>query len=155
MLVYLNSDWEPAHGGEVSLLPFLAPPVVVPPKLGTVVFFRSDRILHRVLPSWAPRLCFTLWVEAPWVNADEDLLLRSKHLAPAFRDALRKSPLQRVLSRAVYEEEYAESLRQCFGAASTAGRVSLQLHQAHLRQLPKTEEVAACVAELRASKASC
>ena len=140
-LVYLNPAWKPEDGGELELVPFLggprpacdgtassgrggsskAPvraPIVIEPRMDRLVVFASDRVLHRVKPSFAcERYLFTMWLDGTGVNKPEDTGLRAKHLAlPRGRLAatLRASPLQRALSRAVYASEYEDSLRECF-----------------------------------------
>jgi len=60
-LVYLNPDWKPGDGGELKLFPFLEEPITIEPKFDRCVIFVSDLILHRVLPCFAPRFCFTIW----------------------------------------------------------------------------------------------
>mmetsp|Transcript_31666 Transcript_31666/g.60463 ORF Transcript_31666/g.60463 Transcript_31666/m.60463 type:complete len:153 (+) Transcript_31666:538-996(+) len=94
------------------------------------VFFLSDRVLHRVLPSKSTkrRVCFTMWCNGTGVNTREDVVLSKDVLrftswdeAHYFFDT---SPLQRVISRAVYSEEYLESLLECLvvgGNDGTAG----------------------------------
>ena len=158
MLVYLNAEWKLGHGGELELLPFLERKETIPPLLDRTVLFLSDRILHRVLPSHQKRLCFTIWFDSSLVNADDDVFLRSKHLQPSAVDLLKRTPLQRILSRAVYQEEYEESLLECFGHAnggsleSQACKISLKLHHAHLQGLLKSTTVIEFVEYLRTLK---
>jgi hypothetical protein len=63
-LFYLNPDWQPAHGGELVLYPLPRGRVVVEPRHDRMVLFAADSMLHRVLPSAAERVCFTLWLFA-------------------------------------------------------------------------------------------
>jgi len=78
-------------------------------------------VLHRVLPSRSDvkRVCFSMWChgERGVVNSKEETVLSKDVLrfgsydeAEAF---FRRSALQRVISRAVYGEEYLESLLEC------------------------------------------
>ena len=60
-LTYLNPDWTPGDGGELVLYPFPEPPVKVEPVMGRVVLFSAANMLHRVLPSGKPRMCYTTW----------------------------------------------------------------------------------------------
>jgi hypothetical protein len=124
-LVYLNRDWSDGDGGEVVLQPFLHEhgAVVVRPLFDRVLMFRSDLLLHRVLQATRIRYCFTIWIDAvpDHVNTDADVSLRAKHLQlqtygfsmATAAATLRATPLQRVLSRAVYAEEYERSLVEC------------------------------------------
>jgi SM-20-related protein len=59
-ILYLNEDWQPAHGGTLCLYPEGAP-LEVAPRLDTLVVFLSERLEHEVLPAWAPRLAATAW----------------------------------------------------------------------------------------------
>lgn len=67
-LVYLNPDWEPAHGG--CLRAYTADdaggdapvPWDIDPKGDRVVLFRSDELEHEVLPSFATRYSLTMWM---------------------------------------------------------------------------------------------
>lgn len=60
-VIYLNPHWKEGDGGEIVLQPFLSRSVVIPPLHRRAVFFYSDRIVHRVLPSKTRRVCFTMW----------------------------------------------------------------------------------------------
>ena len=62
-LVYLNPDWKKGDGGELKLFPLLHEPVTIEPTFDRCVMFVSDLVLHRVLPSYAPRYCFTIWID--------------------------------------------------------------------------------------------
>jgi len=119
IVVYLNPNWS-GDGGEIVLCPFLSKSIVIPPVHRRAVFFYSDRILHRVLPSKVKRVCFTMWFNGSDVNSKEDVALSKEHLQfRSYDDAqcfFTKSPLQRVISRAVYADEYLESLLQCIGS---------------------------------------
>ena len=149
VLVYLNPDWEQGDGGEVMLLPFLGKPEIIPPKFNRTVIFRSDTVLHRVLPSHKPRCCFTLWLDGANPNTDDKVYLREKHLTPSFIPTLLTSPLQRTLSRAVYEEEYEKSLRECFGASDRDVKYAVALHRAHLKQTLANPKLSAFVHQLK------
>lgn len=134
-IVYLNRDWEEGHGGELALAPFLRPEVVVPPLMSRAVLFLSDLVLHRVLPAVHERLCFSIWLDGAATNRDEDCNLTSRHLstAPEAVELLRRSPVQRSLSRALYAEEYEASLRECMAEGPGCAEM-LQAHAAHVRQ---------------------
>jgi hypothetical protein len=71
-LTYLNPDWTPGDGGELVLYPFPDAPVKVEPVMGRVVLFSAANMLHRVLPSAKPRLCFTTWffAKSPEIPGD-------------------------------------------------------------------------------------
>jgi hypothetical protein len=129
-IVYLNKNWKEGDGGELVLLPFLSSPIKIAPLFNRAVLFQSDKHLHRVLPSVKERFCFTVWCDGLKVNSDNDVLLSKDHLkftsfdqAEAF---FQNSPLQRVISRAVYNDEYKESLIQCVGG--TAGEKIMVMH---------------------------
>eukprot|EP00584_Thalassiosira_punctigera_P005055 CAMPEP_0172533462 /NCGR_PEP_ID=MMETSP1067-20121228/6160_1 /TAXON_ID=265564 ORGANISM="Thalassiosira punctigera, Strain Tpunct2005C2" /NCGR_SAMPLE_ID=MMETSP1067 /ASSEMBLY_ACC=CAM_ASM_000444 /LENGTH=327 /DNA_ID=CAMNT_0013318109 /DNA_START=65 /DNA_END=1048 /DNA_ORIENTATION=+ len=116
-VIYLNPSWKEGDGGEIVLCPFLSRSIVIPPLHRRAVFFLSDRILHRVLPSNTRRVCFTMWCNGQGVNAINEVVLSKDVLQfTSYDEAQRffeKSPLQRVISRAVYSEEYLESLLEC------------------------------------------
>merc|ERR1719401_558162 len=80
-VVYLNPDWRQGDGGEIVLCPFLEQEVSVPPLMGRAVLFRSDLVLHRVLPAAAERFCFTIWLDGSGVNSNADCNLTSRHLS--------------------------------------------------------------------------
>lgn len=140
MIVYLNPEWQPGDGGELVLWPFLESRVTVAPRMDRVVMFRSDLVLHRVQPSLKERFCFTIWMDgtSAAVNSDEDTLLTRDQLQFESFDVaahfFRCSPLQRVISRAVFTDEYEESLLECVGG--TAGeRPMIRHHQASVSAL--------------------
>ncbi|KPI90337.1 hypothetical protein ABL78_0564 [Leptomonas seymouri] len=153
MAVYLTEDWTPEVAGELQLMPFLGPCVTVPPKFCTVAFFKSDTTLHRVRPivsaTGKTRYCFTIWFDGALTNGDDDLFLKMHHLTEDAIPFLRRSAVQRTLSRAVYEKEYEESLVDCFGEDTPALKISLREHHAHLQQLLKYEKVRSFLEVLR------
>jgi hypothetical protein len=124
-VVYLNPRWKSGDGGEIVLWPFLSKPTTIPPIHRRAVLFYSDRVLHRVLPSRARRLCFTIWSQGTNVNLTNDVALSKDVLQFTSYDEaavfFARSPLQRVVSRAVYSEEYLHSLLECI-AGSREGR---------------------------------
>ena len=63
-LFYLNPHWQPGHGGELVLYPLPRGRVMIEPRHDRLVLFAADSMLHRVLPSTAERVCFTLWLFA-------------------------------------------------------------------------------------------
>jgi len=156
-LVYLNPNWVEGDGGEVVLLPFgeNSAGISVAPKFNRLLIFRSDLVLHRVMTATRPRYCFTVWVDAHAddINRDHDVLLKQKHLSlpiPKLVQLMRKSPLQRVISRAVYADTYKESLLMCIhgrdqsqpaegspadALAKPGSRYMLAAHQAQVKSL--------------------
>ena len=59
-LYYLNPGWVPSHGGCLRL--HVRPvPVDIPPRLGCLVVFLSERVEHEVLQSFAARWTLTAW----------------------------------------------------------------------------------------------
>ena len=155
-LLYLNRHWKTGDGGELQLTPFLNKPVTIEPLFDRFVIFYSDRVLHRVLPAAAPRFCFTIWLDGLDTNTNDDVLLKAKHIDHSSEQAfeqsiqlLRSSPLQRVLSRAIYAEEYEESLWQCMGD-SEGGRAMVHSHHSHLRAIAANAPLQSFVDRCRA-----
>lgn len=148
---YLTPDHNPDHdGGEIALMPFLREPTFVPPSFNTLVLFRSDLINHRVMPMHPDksRFCFTIWFDSANVNADDEVNLRAKHLTREYIPTLMASPVQRALSRAVYDVEYRAALVDCFGDGSKECLLSLRLHEAHLKPLLGNPALGSFVDEL-------
>lgn len=156
MAVYLTPDWEEGCGGELLLLPFLKPMIEVRPKMCTVALFRSDSMLHAVRPidpsRNVTRYCFTVWFDGMCTNSDDDLNLKAKHLKLDALAELQRSPVQRVLSRCVYDEEYREGLVACFGVGTKDTALSLALHDAHLKPLLANAAVMSFVEKLKELK---
>ena len=165
-LFYLNPEWADGDGGELELQPLFGPPVSLAPLMGRLVLFRSDVILHRVRPSRAVRHCFTVWVDGSKVNGPDDVNLKAKHLE--MRDSplaaatlFRQSPLQRVISRALYAEEYEDSLRACMAEPAGVGEMEqraakamLAEHSARVKALRDNPQLASFIDKLRAFKRS-
>ncbi|KAG5495746.1 hypothetical protein JIQ42_02606 [Leishmania sp. Namibia] len=109
-------------------MPFLGPCISVPPTLCTVAFLKPDVILHQVRPVFShrrkARCCFTMWFDGTLTSSDDDLFLKAQHRNKGTVPFLRRSAVQRILSRAVCEAENAESLADCFGADTAALQVS-------------------------------
>jgi hypothetical protein len=104
-------------------------------------------------------------------NADEASFLKANQLTMESLPVLKTTPLQRTLSRAVYDERmamqrvksirtghvltlgYVESLQDCFGAETRACRLAIAMHHAHIKQLRSNPKVAHFVDTLRAMRA--
>jgi SM-20-related protein len=63
LILYLNSDWRPEHGGKLRSHDRVDPArhIDVAPVGGTLVCFLSRETEHEVLESHQPRLSFTGW----------------------------------------------------------------------------------------------
>jgi|APGre2960657444_1045066.scaffolds.fasta_scaffold05276_3 hypothetical protein len=65
-ILYFNSDWEPAHQGQLRLWPPLLAkretPVDVEPRAGRLVLFDSRSVEHEVLVAKAPRWALSAWL---------------------------------------------------------------------------------------------
>lgn len=149
--LYLCDGWSPECGGELVVMPFLRPQVVIPPRFNRLVLFRADMVVHRVLPCRLgyTRYCFTIWLDSETTNLDEEVNLRAKHLTLDSLPLLQGTPLQRALSRAVYSEEYVRSAVECFGEGSREAKISNMIHEAHVKPLKASTAVAAFVEKLR------
>jgi len=126
--VYLNNDWKEGHGGELLLQPFLGHEVVIPPLFNRLVVFKSDSMLHRVLPASHERYCFTLWVDGHHVNLPEHSAV---DLSRVDIRAISMSPSQRIFARAVYDLEFEESLRSCM----SGNEIMIEQHRMHVEKL--------------------
>lgn len=103
-------------------------PAFVHARTGLVLFL-SDAVLHRVMPSTARRYCFTIWLDGEGTNTPASLRLDSR-VAPTSLDAL--DPCTRQLTRAVYADEYAASIRDTFAASPEQGALILASHEQHV-----------------------
>ncbi|KAF0697871.1 Aste57867_11454 [Aphanomyces stellatus] len=156
-LLYLNPAWKEGDGGEIQFYPFLGTPVVISPLMDRLVVFGSDRVLHRVLPSQTERHCLTVWIDGDEVNTDGDtqLSLTASDLAEnwdSFVAKLARSPVQRLLSRGVYAEEYLESLTQCMEEAPDGYMEMVHSHETHLARLQLNPPLLSLVNRLRAHR---
>eukprot|EP00927_Polykrikos_kofoidii_P078001 TRINITY_DN74881_c0_g1_i1.p1 TRINITY_DN74881_c0_g1~~TRINITY_DN74881_c0_g1_i1.p1 ORF type:complete len:350 (-),score=50.45 TRINITY_DN74881_c0_g1_i1:110-1159(-) len=151
VVVYLNPNWAPGHGGELVLHPFLKPSVVIPPKMDRAVVFLSDRVLHSVRPARAERFCFSIWLDGDGVNSDTQCNLTASRLATGDDNVefFRRSPLQRTVSRAVYAEEYEASLIAGSMQRAAGCEVMLEGHRSQVSRLMRNAQLAAFVNHLR------
>lgn len=62
MISYLNSDWQSQHGGEL-LIHQAKGDQNISPTQGKTVFFKSNELIHEVLPTRAQRLSITGWLK--------------------------------------------------------------------------------------------
>lgn len=74
-ILYLNPDWHPRDGGCLRIRPPSGSRDVAPIG-GRLVLFRSDCLLHEVLPTTRPRMAATAWFRGrasnPLRNAAQD-----------------------------------------------------------------------------------
>lgn len=64
LVIYLNPNWEPDHGGELVLWEDEDRSSVkarIQPTAGRLAMFRSDSIFHEVTEAKAPRLSIAMW----------------------------------------------------------------------------------------------
>mmetsp|Transcript_3890 Transcript_3890/g.24641 ORF Transcript_3890/g.24641 Transcript_3890/m.24641 type:complete len:321 (-) Transcript_3890:2648-3610(-) len=110
-IIYLNEGWVPSSGGQLRLYPFPNDPIDVEPTAGKLVLFSSRNMLHRVLPSSRERYCITLWLSKA---ARENQI--GKPLRPPLKEGSALNPVlenlefRRLLAKAVYAQEWADSL---------------------------------------------
>jgi hypothetical protein len=120
--------------------------------MNRLVVFKSNRVLHRVEPSWKVRYCLTIWIDGENTNRPEDVQLRLPKSALSDLDAtvcmLKNSPLQRSLSRAVYREEYEKSLNDCMEGAQGWAEM-IESHRAHLKQVEGSKLLSDLIEALR------
>jgi hypothetical protein len=152
--LYLCKEWTGDVGGELVVMPFLKQQVAIPPRFNRLVLFRADMAIHRVLPCKLgfTRTCFTIWMDSESTNTDGEVNLRAKHLSLESKSMLMTTPLQRSLSRAVYDEEYTRSAVECFGGGSREAKISAMIHEAHLKPLKANAALWAFVEQLRAER---
>ena len=135
-IVYLNPDWAPGHGGELRLVPFPYAAATVEPRFDRLALFSSPDLLHRVLPSAAPRLCLTLWFYAskrPGAASrprDEPAGEGDDPLTAALCDPA----LRRYLARSVYASDWVRSIEESH-APSAARDAAVATHAADVRRI--------------------
>jgi SM-20-related protein len=61
MILYLNEDWMPGHGGELNIFRPDGSEVRVSPVARRCVLFKSAEVPHEVLPTQVPRYSLTGW----------------------------------------------------------------------------------------------
>ena len=136
-IVYLNPDWAPGHGGELRLVPFPYAAATVEPRFDRLALFSSPDLLHRVLPSAAPRLCLTLWFYA---SERAGAAPRPRDEEPAgdgddpVTAALRDPALRRYLARSVYASDWVRSIEESH-APSAARDAAVATHAADVRRI--------------------
>ncbi|NQV54074.1 MAG: 2OG-Fe(II) oxygenase [Flavobacteriales bacterium] len=62
VITYLNPDWKPGDGGELRIHHLDSSFEDLSPLHGRLVCFRSDEILHEVLPALEQRVSVTGWI---------------------------------------------------------------------------------------------
>ena len=70
-IFYTSIDWKEGDGGEISVLDEANKCwVSMAPKADSLLLFRSDRILHKVLPSFHSRVALTVFMSVGRTEAD-------------------------------------------------------------------------------------
>jgi SM-20-related protein len=63
MIIYLNMDWKPENGGQLSIFCADNQTKTIAPEGGRCVFFKSDQLEHEVLLTHTNRLSITGWLK--------------------------------------------------------------------------------------------
>lgn len=166
-VLYLNESWAEGDGGEIVLYPFpSAEPVVVAPRLGDMVLFSSQQMLHRVLPSRKPRHCLTTWI----YQGTPDIAARAAYYrdlvattyAPgegssstdvsvsslgsddtavftAMMEKVLASPFRRHLQKLFYADEWTQSLHESH-LPTDAFATYMETHAQELRVIEKATD---------------
>jgi SM-20-related protein len=61
MVIYLNEDWQPAHGGQLEILDNNKQLKLIAPMAKRCVLFKSAKVPHAVLKSFEDRYSITGW----------------------------------------------------------------------------------------------
>lgn len=141
-LLYLNPDWQDGDGGEVELLPFPFPDLLVAPVDRRLVLFSSNTTMHRVRPfrGAQSRVVINLWfdgsLEVPFPPPLPD---DGGYDGRALRivRVLRRQPLElRAFCKVWYRDAIGDSLREAFlpcGALDAA----VELHRAEAAEVER------------------
>lgn len=140
---YVSERWEQGWGGELKLFPLGKPAVLVPPKPDRLVVFRSNSMLHRVLPYSAdgdvPRVCYSncacvrACTRACLCVCVSDRCMRMcvrqgftcHHESVCARPVVRKAPAGRTASgRCWARRPSAGTYQECSSPASGSARCS-------------------------------
>ncbi|MEX1193162.1 MAG: 2OG-Fe(II) oxygenase [Brumimicrobium sp.] len=62
LIIYLNENWKDGDGGELKVYPKEQAPIIISPLNNRCVLFRSDSLLHEVLPTNKNRKSVTGWM---------------------------------------------------------------------------------------------
>jgi hypothetical protein len=131
-------NWKVGDGGELLLQPFLQESICIQPLFDRLVIFKSNIMLHRVEKTYSQRYCCTFWIDGEGTNSPENTELRLAKSAIEDIDntvkMLQKSPLQRSLSRFVYQDEYEESLYDCMEGSEGCDEM-IASHIFHVRSI--------------------
>jgi len=137
-ILYLNSSWTPDTGGQVRLYPLPYPAEDISPINDRLVLFCSHSMLHRVMPTHAPRYCFSLWF-ASKTSIPFPMRLRGNsgklEGAEELLGFLFEKDKRRLLSKIIYAKEWDQSVREAFGRDLPEVEDSLILHWKEVRRL--------------------
>ena len=105
-IVYANPVWQSSNGGELRLYPVVGPRIDVEPRMGRMVLFSSQSMLHRVLPSSTERWCFTIWLS----GRDKKIQQGGAEENRGGLEAVIDIKKRQLLAKYIYAEEWATSL---------------------------------------------
>jgi len=147
-ILYLNSGWQDADGGELESLPFPFPDVALAPLAGRLVAFSALGTMHRVRPfrGSEPRVCVNLWFDgnasAPFPLPLPPSVSCEAQVAKIV-SILRQRPTElRAFCKLWYRDTIAGSFREAFGPSPEL-EAALALHaeeagEVEARVAPKT-----------------
>eukprot|EP00794_Sanderia_malayensis_P017010 gene17010-18723_t len=79
-VIYLNKDVKSEQGGCLRIHKLNGQSMDIKPELGTLVIFRSDKIIHEVTPCYFQRFALTIWYkEVPNKHTVSDASLEDIH----------------------------------------------------------------------------
>jgi hypothetical protein len=119
-------------------------------------FAREPRAWRRGITDW--RFSLTVWLDGDFTAPDgssTNASVLELNASEAMRDVaataatLRQSNEQRALSRAVYADEYEQSLVECMSNAPRGMEEMLEAHYEHCRAVKKQPGLKALVDALR------
>lgn len=153
LIIYLNLNYKSIYGGQLELLPFLNnKPIIIKPLFDRLVIFKSDLMLHRVLPvnvnnniKKFNRLCFSNWIDSLNINNDNDIKLNipKKFLLKENKNLLinyfKNSPSQRVIARCVYNELFIKSIKDSMFINKNELNIMLEKHNEYVNSFLKND----------------
>jgi len=157
-LLYLNPNYTVTSGGQLRVIPFLQAATDILPIFDRLVIFYSETILHRVLPAYNERFCLTIWLDSDIANQEQyapiwtGSKLSDLKLDNQTYQYLQQPTVQRVLSRAIYEEEYELSIKECMNGAEEGKQKLLASHTKYIQSMRQNKTMADIIDQLKNMK---